>query len=583
MAASGFDIVSVLRLGGLPAIKKFCDRLRLAELIDAVAPVAPQARMSHGQAFVALVMNKLADSRPLYRVRDWAEGHALEYVLKVSPELLTDDRLARMLDAVAEKVEDLKTSICIQAIREFELDMRRVHWDLTSFEFSGVYEEQERDFPTLAYGYSSSGVGRHIQCRVGNLVCGDGAVGGLLHKTYSGNTSDQNSVLDYLSLLQKLKQDFNEERLPAPGPVKQERTTSSTITLVGDSKLLSHESMVRVEEAGLKFIFPEPSSQHLKDRYESVADLSQEGWRPLDYVSERDLRDKKNPNTDYRCHEAAWTYETIEQDGQTRNDHPKSPKGGRPRKPRVTYIFRRLIIYSSANRVAQQKNRDRHRLKFEKQLEELNEKFQTNWWKNKSKETAEKAVAKVRSSSKMAIFYEIVLAPRVEGGWTLTWRLNETTLAEAGRTDGLYTLITNISSDEATADEVFHDYKRQTDAERRFADWKSPLRVNDIFLKSNKRIAGMVFVMAIALLIFCLMERQVRNGLPDGKMVGLLPTSKPARATGWNILETLSSLQLVGIKSGPRLNWQETQPNEKQRQLLGLLLPDLTMNKGSPG
>ena len=40
MAASGFDIVSVLRLGGLPAIKKFCDRLRLAELIDAVAPVA---------------------------------------------------------------------------------------------------------------------------------------------------------------------------------------------------------------------------------------------------------------------------------------------------------------------------------------------------------------------------------------------------------------------------------------------------------------------------------------------------------------------------------------------------------------
>ena len=129
----------------------------------------------------------------------------------------------------------------------------------------------------------------------------------------------------------------------------------------------------------------------------------------------------------------------------------------------------------------------------------------------------------------------------------------------------------------------FHTAWDTLDAERRFADWTSPLRVNDIFLKSNKRIAGMVFVMAIALLIFCLMERQVRNGLPDGKMVGLLPTSKPARATGWNILETLSSLQLVGIKSGPRLNWQETQPNEKQRQLLGLLLPDLTMNKGSPG
>jgi transposase len=583
VAASGFDIVSVLRLGGLPAIKKFCDRLRLAEIIDEVVPVATQARMSHGQTFVALVMNKLTDSRPLYRVRNWAEGHALEYVLKVSPELLTDDRLARMLDAVADHAESLKTSICLQAIQEFDLDMRRVHWDLTSFEFSGVYEDQEEAFPTLTYGYSSSGVGQHIQCRVGNLVCGDGAVGGLLHKTYSGITSDQNSVLDYLSLLLRIQQGLHQERAAAAGPANQESPTPSTITLVGDSKLLSHESMVMVEKAGLKFIFPEPSSKQLKELYESVADLNHEDWRPLDYVSERELRDKKNPNTDYRYREAVWTYESIEQDSQTEHNQPKSPKGGRPRKPRVTHRFRRLIIYSSANRVAQQKNRDRHRLKFEKQLEELNEKFQTAWWKNKSKETAEKAVTKIRNGSKMAGFYEIALAPGKEGGWTLTWTLNEAALAEAGRTDGLYTLITNISSGEATADAIFRDYKRQTDAERRFADWKSPLQVNQIFLKSNKRVAGMVFVMAVALLIFCLMERQVRKGLPDGKMVGLLPINQPTKATGWNILDTLSTLQLVGIKAGGRMGWQETHSNETQRQLLALLLPDLTLNKGSPG
>lgn len=183
----------------------------------------------------------------------------------------------------------------------------------------------------------------------------------------------------------------------------------------------------------------------------------------------------------------------------------------------------------------------------------------------------------------MSIFYETTLAPREEGGWSLSWILNETALAEAGRTDGLYTLITNISTEDATADEVFQDYKRQTDAERRFADWKSPLQVNQIFLKSNRRVVGMVFVMAVALLIFCLMERQVRKGLPDGKMVGLLPIKQPTRATGWNILDTLSPLQLVGIKAGGRLLWQEAQPNEKQRQLLSLLLPDLTLNKGSPG
>lgn len=573
VAAGSFDIVSVLRLGGLPVIKKFCDRLRLVEIIDDELPLASQARLSHGQTVVALVMNKLVDSRPLYRVKDWAEGSALEYVLKVSPELLTDDRLARALDAVADKVEVLKTSICLRAIEEFGLDIGRLHWDLTSFEFSGNYEEQKADFPTLTYGYSSSGVGQHIQCRVANVVCGDGAIGGLMHKTYSGNTSDQDTVLDYLPFFQKLN-----ERILSPGDTGQRG-----ITLVGDSKLLSHDAMVKVDRAGLKFIFPEPSTKPLRALYESVADLSHEDWRALDYVSERDLRDKKNPNAEYKVREAVWSYEALDEDGAIEKTRPSSPKGGRPRKPRITHTFRRLVIFSSSNRVAQQKNRDRHRLKFEDQLDTLNKKFQTPWWQNKTEETAAKAVAKTCNSSKMSVFYKTALAPREEGGWTLTWALNDTLLTEVSKTDGLYSLVTNIPTDKATADELFKDYKRQNDAERRFADWKSPLQVNQIFLKSNKRVVGMVFVMAIALLVFCLIERQVRKGLPDGKMLGLLPINKPTKATGWNILDTLSSLQLVGVKIGGRLTWQETRINEKQRKLLELLLPDLTLNKGSPG
>ena len=46
------------------------------------------------------------------------------------------------------------------------------------------------------------------------------------------------------------------------------------------------------------------------------------------------------------------------------------------------------------------------------------------------------------------------------------------------------------------------------------------------FLKNNKRIVGMVFVLSIALLLFSLLEREVRRQLPDGKMKGLLPVAK---------------------------------------------------------
>ena len=50
--------------------------------------------------------------------------------------------------------------------------------------------------------------------------------------------------------------------------------------------------------------------------------------------------------------------------------------------------------------------------------------------------------------------------------------------------------------------------------ERRYGEFKGPLAVTPLFLKTSRRIAALIAVICLALLIFCLIERPVRKALP---------------------------------------------------------------------
>jgi hypothetical protein len=59
---------------------------------------------------------------------------------------------------------------------------------------------------------------------------------------------------------------------------------------------------------------------------------------------------------------------------------------------------------------------------------------------------------------------------------------------------------------------------------RRYSVFKGPLAVAALFLKNNRPIAALVTVICLALLIFCLAERQLRA---TGKLIlGALATMK---------------------------------------------------------
>ncbi|MFE5119391.1 hypothetical protein [Streptomyces sp. NPDC056669] len=80
---------------------------------------------------------------------------------------------------------------------------------------------------------------------------------------------------------------------------------------------------------------------------------------------------------------------------------------------------------------------------------------------------------------------------------------------------------------------------------RRYGEFKGPLAVAPIFLEHNRRIAALTAVICLTLLVFCLIERQVRQALgPAQTMRGLYPDNRAVRPTGRMILYHLSTLAL---------------------------------------
>jgi hypothetical protein len=115
---------------------------------------------------------------------------------------------------------------------------------------------------------------------------------------------------------------------------------------------------------------------------------------------------------------------------------------------------------------------------------------------------------------------------------------------EAAR-DGWYGLVTNLTVDQADAAEILRRYKGQEVVERRYGSFKGPLGVAPMFLKDNRRIAALVSVICLALLIFCLVKRQVRRAIaPDLTLQGLY-VGQPAKPTGRLIFEVLARLRLL--------------------------------------
>ncbi len=518
----------IKRLGALPVIRAYLERLQLKECVDALAPVRDVAHLTNGQVVEALVANRLTAPRPLYDIVDWAEAWAVEETFGVRPADLNDDRLGRCLDDVAAVHDALRGAVTVQAMTAFGLRTKALRWDLTSVLMTGAYpeEEQAAGYAQVRYGYSS---GEQKQIRYLQVTTDDGAVP-VWDAPYDGNTTDVATVIETMQALRKHArcQDF---------------------VLLGDSKLLSAPNRRALLSAGVGYLAPLARTPELDAAFLA---LPPEELVPLDYVSERERHLPPTERTTYLGAERTVAVSVPAEHGGEQ-----------------TYPLRRLFVLSSEERAACRRNRARQRERAEAEIMGVLGRVGSRWYP-----TAERAAGKIQAILQrhhLDGLYRVWCAEQA-GQPLVTCALIPAALERAEALDGYYVLETTRTPAEADATALLAEWKGQWQIEHRHRDAKGPLRIRPLFVTSNRRIVGLVTILGLALMIFSLIERAARRALAPGEKVpNLLAGHVAARPTGDNLFKALRDIALVTLEIDGLRHHQVADLTPLQHTLLPLL------------
>lgn len=457
------------QLGSLWVIRWFLDRLGIAEIIDRQCPVTNRAGLTHGQVITAMVANRLTAPRPLHRVEHWANQWAVEEVLGIPTARLNDDRLGRALDAIYPHLDTLKGSAAWSAIEQFGIDTAVFHWDFTSLSFYGAFDDQDQEAPTVTWGHTKANMLPGLkQVQVGLAVAPDGGIP-INPTPIDGSAAE---VAQVVQAMQALK----------------ETARRSDFILVGDTKLISRTNILAACAAGVHFCAPAPASAELREAFLAIP---RDELQPLVYTSEYEQRKPEAERSVYLGTERSW--EVTDQKGRR-------------------YTLRRIFVLSSEEQAACRKNRQRQMERAEAQLAKVQANLGTRYYP--TPEVVKERVGKILRERRVTALYRFRVSGE-PGAPTFTWERDPEAIARTEALDGFYVLVTNLPAEQYDASAVLRHFKGQWQVERRFADFKGPLAVNPMFLHDNRRIAALVFVVYLALLVYCLMERQVRQALQD--------------------------------------------------------------------
>ncbi|MFG1711330.1 IS1634 family transposase [Nonomuraea sp. M3C6] len=520
------------RLGALPVIAEFCRRLDIAGIVDRACPVRSDAYLTHGQVIEVLIANRLTSPSPLWRVEDWARDWAVEEVFGIDPGALNDDRIARALDAVAPELEQIVGSVGAQAIAAFGLQVAQMHWDMTSISLQGAFEQAEEDYPTPKYGHPKDRRTDLKQVQAGIAVTRDEGIP-IFHRAYDGGAGEVAQVIEAMHGLQQI-------------------AGRREMLLIGDSKLISHGNVAAMLEAGVAFLAPLAAAKVPAGLF---AGLDPADGQQVDVVAARDAGKPAEQRAVYHVLEDQMA---LKAPGKSR-DEP--------------IPLRRILVHSTAHAQGQAAARA---LKLAKATDELDRLVRTagTRYHPTTADVTRRAAEISKKRRVTAYLTTTITTDPATGNPIFTWAFDQHALDAEASADGWYALLTNLPPDQADAADVLIRYKGQHIVERRYSDIKGPLAIAPMFLKHNRRITALISVICLALLIFCLIERQVRHALLPETRLLFHPGNSPDRPTGRSILTALDRIQLIpATATGPP---QVLIPDPLQHQLLNLLNVDPT-------
>jgi len=555
-AGSGgpFELASI-KLGALPIVDHYLERLGLAGMLERYLPAA-DARVSlpTATAIGVLVRNLCVEREPLYGIADWAGEFdpALVGLAPAQAALLNDDRVGRALDQLfdCDRVS-LLTELVLRAISEFHVECSQLHNDSTSITLHGAYEQADgreragKPTAAAARGHNKEGRGDLKQLVLILTVSADGAVP-LAHRLADGNTNDDSTHIETWDGLAAL-------------------TGRRDFLYVADSKLCTREQMGHIDTHRGRFITVLPAT------------------RKEDQLL-REWMSGEAPE---------WTVAAT-RPGKRKND-PEEVWQVCPAPFPTSEGYRITWVHSTAKHRRDETARAERIHRARTALTELSQRLAGPRARVTTRLAAEEAAAAILTSSGAERWITVTVGETVEERYrqeqrgrpgkdtryrklertrfTLSINIDADAIRYDAASDGCFPLTSN--DHKLTDVEVLTAYRYQPNLEKRHHQLKSVQDAAPVTLKSPARIEALFACQFIALLACCLIERELRQAMTRDN-VAQLPLyhedracSAPTAARAFDAFADVQRHQL--IRDGQHIQTFQPQLSTLQSQLLQLL------------
>jgi transposase len=464
-------MVRVERLDHLGLIAAVINDLGLVRIIDARLTPDEHEAITPGEAIKGMILNGLGfANRPLSLTPQFFANKPLDLLLRPGVEAAMFNRckLGRTLDEVDTYGCDLFLSeIALAVCQQEAMDQRFHHLDTTSFALSGAYIP-ERDAHAIAITHGDSKDHRPDlkQAVLELMVSQDGGVP-LASKRWDGNAADTQIFQARAAAL----------LLTFPG-------SPTPRYLMADSQLYSDDNAAQLKQLG--FITRIPGTLKLVSQVISQA-LRGATWQPIDDATRYQRLDL--------CH-----YGMAQ---------------------RWLIVSSEAALQRAATSVS--KAQQRELATVQKQLFHLQaQRFETP----ESAQAALSTLAGAWHSHQVATTelteqkrYAGKGRPRAQTAVQATlWQIRAAVCPDAEAIHrqtpykGCFVLGTTIVASDLSDEEVIAAYKAQSQVEGGFRFLKAPLFfVSSLFVKKPSRIQGLLMVMTLALLVYSVAQRRLRQ------------------------------------------------------------------------
>jgi transposase len=516
-------------VGALPVITQYLEKLQLARTIDAQVPWEGDVPL--GTLVEVLILNRLLAPKAMFRIDSWAQRSGVAGYYALTAGDLNDDRLGRALERLAAHADTIAAALVLAAVRGFKLDVRQVHYDITSVELFGAYElepGQAPPQPLPTYGRTKSGRKNLKQVQLGLNVSGDGGVP-LAHAPLDGNAPESPTHLDNLRRLKQI--------LPR-----------QSLLYVADTKLDTPENLLTVRAGQGQFLCGGVFSPKLQEVY--LANRGQ--LRPVDY------HPKSQEQLDPEDRDRYQAFERAEQ------------LSGTVEGQAVRLRYRTIFVWSESKARQEAQTRERHLGKVQAAIDAVARNL--NRYSLRTREQIVRRLEQAKGKYIEGKLIEYELSEDGKGQFHLSCKTDEKALEQWKLLEGVYVLKTDLPRRQYPLAATLAKYKEQSCVERRIHHLKGPLAVTPMFLKNPDRIAGLLCILVWALTVLALMERQVRGNLKGKRLYGLYPENRPSPSpTGPALLDAFSTLCVVIIKHRRTVARRLAELSPIQQRLLSLL------------